>query len=71
MAANICLIAVLGTGLLCSGDGAKTVTDTGCAVYGPDIARLGNLTEPEIAALSRKSKEAIVSLKRNKKRLCK
>lgn len=69
--ANICLVAVFGTGLLCAGEAKQTVTDTGCQVFGPDIARLGTLTEPEIAALTRQRKEAIVSLKRNKKRICK
>lgn len=69
--ANICLIAVLGTGILCSGGTKNTPVDSGCQVFGPDISRLGKLSDGEIAALSRQKKEAIVSLKRNKKKICK
>lgn len=69
--ANICLVAVLGTGILCSGGGGKTVTDSGCQVFGPDIARLSRFTDAELAALSRAKKEAIATLRRNKAKLCK
>lgn len=69
--ANICLIAILGTGILCSGGTQKVPSDAGCGVFGPDISRLGRMSEQEIAALSREKKEAIVSLKRNKKKICK
>lgn len=68
---NICLVAILGTGILCSGGTTKNTQDAGCQVFGPDISRLGNMSEAEINALTRQKKEAIVSLKRNKKKLCK
>ena len=68
--ANICLVAVLGTGILCSGgERQKTVSDF-CEIAGPQISRLGGMSEAEISALSRQHKEAIVSLKRTKKKLC-
>jgi hypothetical protein len=70
--ANICLIAVLGTGVLCSGGSDKpaAVSDF-CQIAGPEIARLGRMTDAEIGALSRQHKEAVVSLKRKKSKLCK
>lgn len=68
--ANICLIAVLGTGILCSQPSAKTSVSDFCQIAGPEIARLSRLTDAEIAALSRPRKEAIVTLKRQKARLC-
>jgi len=67
--ANICLVAILGTGLLCSGGKPATTSDF-CQIAGPEIARLARMTEAEIAALSRQKKEAIVTLKRQKKKLC-
>lgn len=69
--ANICLVAVLGTGILCSNGGGKTTVSDFCQVAGPDIARLSRFTDAELAALSRAKKEAIVTLRRNKARLCK
>lgn len=69
---GICLIAVLGTGLLCSGgDKHPAVVSDGCLAFGPDITRLGRFTDTEITALSRTHKEAVVSLKRKKAKLCK
>lgn len=68
--ANICLVAILGTGILCSGGNKPATVSDFCQIAGPDIARLSRMTDAEIAALSRQKKEAVVSLKRNKKRLC-
>lgn len=68
---GICLVAVLGTGLLCSGGGSKPVTVSDfCQIAGHDIARLSRMTDAEIAGLTRQKKEAVVSLKRKHKRLC-
>lgn len=68
--ADICLIAVLGTGLLCSQPSqAGTVSDF-CELAGPEVAKLKRLTDGEIAALARPRKEAIVALRRKHKRLC-
>ena len=67
---QICLIAFLGAGLLCSGGDKATVTDSFCQIAGPDIVRLRALSDTEIAALSRPRKEAIASLRRAYKREC-
>lgn len=67
---QICFIAILGTGLLCSGGDKATTIDSFCKVAGPDIVKFQKLTEAEIAALTRQRKEAILSLRRSYKRDC-
>jgi hypothetical protein len=61
---SLCLVAVLGVGILCSGADKPrqpvAVSDF-CEVAGPDS---------EIAALNRPRKEAIVTLKKQHKKLC-
>lgn len=68
---GLCLIAVLGTGLLCSngGDRNPVVVSDFCEVAGPQIKRFSRMTEAEIKVLTRVRKEAIVTLKRDYKRL--
>lgn len=71
--ADICLLAVLGVAVLCkTGDGGKApaaVSDF-CEIAGPQVAKLKQLSEAEIAALARPRKEAIATLRRQHKRLC-
>jgi hypothetical protein len=69
---GLCLIAVLGTGLLCSAGGDKqpVVVSDFCQITVTEIAKLQRLDDTEIAALKRPRKEAIVSLKRKYKKLC-
>lgn len=70
---SLCLVAVLGVGILCSGDDKPkqpVVVSDFCEVAGPEIKRLARLSDPEIAALTRPRKEAIVSLKKQHKKLC-
>jgi hypothetical protein len=70
---GLCLIAFLGTGILCSNGGDKppVVVSDFCQIAGPQIAQFSRLNENEIAALTRSRKNAIVTLKRDYKRLCK
>jgi hypothetical protein len=69
---GLCLIAVLGTGILCSNGGDKTpvVVSDFCQLTATEIDKLKRLDDEEIAALKRPRKEAIVSLKRKYKKLC-
>jgi hypothetical protein len=69
---GLCLIAVLGTGILCSNGGSAppvAVSDF-CQLTATEIDKLKRLDDEEIAALKRPRKEAIVSLKRKYKKLC-
>ncbi len=67
---NICLIAILGTGLLCSGGEKATAVSDFCQLAKADIERLKSLSAEEVAALQRPRKEAIASLRRTYKREC-
>lgn len=68
---NICLVAILGTGILCSGsDGKTTVISDFCAKAKIDIEKFKNLSEAELSALQRPRKEAIANLRRTLKRDC-
>jgi len=65
---NICLVAIFGTGLLCSG-GSSTVSDF-CEVAGPQIVQLQRMTAAELAVMPRSRKNAIRNLRQDYKRLC-
>ena len=66
---GLCLIAVLGTGLLCSsGEGKTVVVSDFCEVAGPQIKRFNEMSDAEIKALARPRKEAIVTLRRQYKK---
>lgn len=69
---GLCLVAVLGTGLLCSGGGDKppVVVSDFCELTATEVAAFSRLTETEIAAITRPRKEAIVRLKRKYKKNC-
>ncbi len=67
---NICLVAVLGTGLLCTGAETTVVVSDFCRQTSDEVRKLRALTDTEISALSRTKKEAIASLKRKHKKLC-
>lgn len=68
---GLCLIAVLGTGLLCSdgSDKKPVVVSDFCEIAGPQIKRFSRMSDDEVKALTRDRKEAIVTLKRDYKRL--
>jgi hypothetical protein len=70
---GLCLVAVLGVGVLCSNsDDKKTVVVSDfCQIAGPQIAKFNRLSNAEISALERPRKEAIVTLKKQHKALCK
>jgi hypothetical protein len=66
---GLCLIAVLGTGLLCSsGEGKTVVVSDFCEVAGPQIRKFDKLSDAEVASLARPRKEAIVTLRRQYKK---
>lgn len=67
---GICLITVLGTGLLCS-NGTTATSQDFCQLAGPEISRLSRLNDVERAALRRSKKQDLVSLKKKRERLCK
>ncbi len=69
---GLCLIVILGTGILCSNGAEKpsVVVSDFCQLTATEIAKLQRLDDAEILALKRPRKEAIVSLKRKYKKLC-
>ena len=70
---SICLLAILGTGIMCSGGDKKqpVVVSDFCEAAGPQIKKFNKLTAAEKATLTRQRKEAIVTLRTDFVRLCK